>query len=154
MSQAFPSLTLSRVLIIVLDVLLGMFVGAVLAFVTALLLITAHVHAMQTTVNGWSITMTFGKATNGILRLGAGCPDRDAVGDVSTRHGDAPAIDRRLHGMDLGCDQQKRSDKRQHSPYKHPQQHVQDDDQHTTEGERRKSLAHGRIRRTVSRRTD
>lgn len=67
MSQAFPSLTLSRVLIIVLDVLLGMFVGAVLAFVTALLLITAQVHAMQTTVNGWSITMTCGKVTNGIL---------------------------------------------------------------------------------------
>src|SRR5579884_3837032 len=67
MSQAFPSLTLSRVLIIVLDVLLGMFVGAVLAFVTALLLIGAQVHAMQTTVNGWSVTMTCGKASNGIL---------------------------------------------------------------------------------------
>lgn len=41
--------------------------GAVFAFVTALLLITAQVNAMQTTVNGWSITMTCGKVSNGIL---------------------------------------------------------------------------------------
>jgi hypothetical protein len=39
----------------------------VLALVTALLLITAQFHAMQTTVNGWSITLTCGKASNGIL---------------------------------------------------------------------------------------
>jgi len=67
MSQTSPSPALSRALIIVLDVPLGMLVGAVLAFATALLLITAQVHAMQTTINGWSITMTCGKATNGIL---------------------------------------------------------------------------------------
>jgi hypothetical protein len=42
-------------------------VGAVLALITALLLITAQVHAMQTTVNGWSITTTCGKAGNDIL---------------------------------------------------------------------------------------
>src|SRR5579884_2099500 len=107
MSQAFPSLTLSRVLIIVLDVLLGMFVGAVLAFVTALLLITAQVHAMQTTVNGWSITMTCGNVTNGIPVRAACAEAQDAVGGFAKRHGDAPAIDSRLHGMDMGCDQQK-----------------------------------------------
>jgi hypothetical protein len=45
----------------------GVIVGAVLAVVTALLLITAQVHAMQTTVNGWSVSMTCGKASNGIL---------------------------------------------------------------------------------------
>ena len=45
----------------------GVIVGAVLALVTALLLITAQFHAMQTTVNGWSVTMTCGKASNGIL---------------------------------------------------------------------------------------
>jgi hypothetical protein len=45
----------------------GLIVGAVLAIVTTLLLITAQFHAMQTTVNGWSITMTCGKASNGIL---------------------------------------------------------------------------------------
>ena len=56
----------------VLDVVPGILVGAVLAFVTALLLITAQVHAMQTTVNGWSITMTCGKASNDPL-LKAAC---------------------------------------------------------------------------------
>lgn len=45
----------------------GVVVGVVLALVTALLLITAQFHAMQTTVNGWSVTMTCGKASNGIL---------------------------------------------------------------------------------------
>lgn len=45
----------------------GVVVGAVLALVTALLLITAQFHAMQTTVNGWSVTMTCGKASNGIV---------------------------------------------------------------------------------------
>lgn len=57
----------SRKLTIVLDVVPGVIVGAVLALVTALLLITAQVHALQTTVNGWSVTMTCGKASNGIL---------------------------------------------------------------------------------------
>ena len=56
-----------RKLTVVLDVVPGVIVGAVLAFGTALLLITAQVHAMQTTVNGWSITMTCGEASNGIL---------------------------------------------------------------------------------------
>ena len=56
----------------VLDVVPGVIVGAVLALVTALLLITAQVNAMQTTVNGWSITMTCGKASNGPL-LKAAC---------------------------------------------------------------------------------
>jgi hypothetical protein len=54
-------------LTVVADVVPGVLVGAVLAFATALLLITAQVHAMQTTVNGWSISMTCGKAGNGIL---------------------------------------------------------------------------------------
>ena len=45
----------------------GALVGAVFAIVTALLLIAAQVNAMQTTVNGWSITVTCGKAFNGIL---------------------------------------------------------------------------------------
>jgi MFS superfamily sulfate permease-like transporter len=41
-----------RKLTVILDVLPGVLVGAVLAFVTALLLISAQVNAMQTTVNG------------------------------------------------------------------------------------------------------
>lgn len=60
-----------RKLTIVLDVAAGILVGAALALVTALLLITAQVHAMQTTVNGWSVTMTCGKPSNGILTKAA-----------------------------------------------------------------------------------
>ena len=56
-----------RKLTVVLDVVAGMIVGAVLAFSTAILLIAAQVHGMQTTVNGWSSTMTCGKASNGVL---------------------------------------------------------------------------------------
>ena len=60
-----------RKLTIVVDVIPGVIVGATLALVTALLLITSQVHAMQTTVNGWSTTMTCGKASNGILTRAA-----------------------------------------------------------------------------------
>ncbi len=73
MSQTSRPLALSRVwavirkLTVVVDVVPGVIVGAVLAFATALLLIAAQVHAMQTTVNGWSVTMTCGKASNGIM---------------------------------------------------------------------------------------
>ena len=56
-----------RMLTVVLALASGGLVGAVLALVTALLLTTAQVHAMQTTANGWSTTMTCGKASNGIL---------------------------------------------------------------------------------------
>src|SRR6202011_6227345 len=56
-----------RKLTVVLDVVAGMIVGAVLAFSTAILLIAAQVHGMQTTVDGWSSTMTCGKASNGVL---------------------------------------------------------------------------------------
>jgi hypothetical protein len=42
-------------------------VGALLAFVTAILLISVQVNAMQTKVNGWSVTMTCGKASNAPL---------------------------------------------------------------------------------------
>jgi hypothetical protein len=51
----------------VLVVVGGVIVGAVLALVTALQLITAQAQTMQTTVNGWSVTMTCGKASNGIV---------------------------------------------------------------------------------------
>ncbi len=53
-------------------VVLGILAGAVLAILTAGLLINAQVHAMQTTTNGWSITMQCGEASNGIL-LRAAC---------------------------------------------------------------------------------
>jgi hypothetical protein len=73
MSQTSRPSALSRVwavirkLTVVADVVPGVLVGAVLAFSTALLLITAQVHAMQTTVNGWSVTLQCGQASNGIL---------------------------------------------------------------------------------------
>jgi hypothetical protein len=54
-------------LTVVLAVGLGVIVGAVLAFGTALVLIAAEVPAMQTTVNGWSSTRQCGQAGNGIL---------------------------------------------------------------------------------------
>jgi hypothetical protein len=50
----------------------GIIVGGVLAFITAILLINAEVNAMQTTVNGWSITLKCGVPGNDIL-LRAAC---------------------------------------------------------------------------------
>ena len=54
------------------DVVQGIIVGAVLAFITANLLINAEVKAMQTTVNGWSVTLKCGQPGDGIL-LRAAC---------------------------------------------------------------------------------
>ena len=50
----------------------GIIVGAVLAFVTAQLIMNAVVKAMTTTVNGWSTTFKCGQPGNGIL-LRAAC---------------------------------------------------------------------------------
>ena len=60
---------------IVLDVVQGILVGAGLAILTAILLINAQANAMQTTVNGWSVTLTCGEASNGIL-LRAACASK------------------------------------------------------------------------------
>jgi hypothetical protein len=54
------------------DVVQGIIVGGVLAFITATLLVNAEVKAMQTIVNGWSITLKCGEFSNGIL-LRAAC---------------------------------------------------------------------------------
>jgi hypothetical protein len=54
------------------DIVQGIIVGAVLAFITANLLINAEVNAMQTTINGWSITLQCGVPGNDIL-LRAAC---------------------------------------------------------------------------------
>jgi hypothetical protein len=45
----------------------GIIVGAVLAFLTAQILMNVAVRAMTTTVNGWSITMKAGQPGNGLL---------------------------------------------------------------------------------------
>jgi hypothetical protein len=54
------------------DVVQGIIVGGVLAFITANLLINAEVKAMQTTVNGWATTLKCGVPGNGFL-LRAAC---------------------------------------------------------------------------------
>src|ERR1700682_1216513 len=46
--------------------------GAVLAFLTANILMNAAVKAVTTTVNGWSIVLKIGRPGNGVL-LQAGC---------------------------------------------------------------------------------
>ncbi len=51
----------------VTHVVQGIIVGAVLAFLTATLIMNAVVRAITTTVNGWSITMKAGQPGNGIL---------------------------------------------------------------------------------------
>src|ERR1700732_1730484 len=50
----------------------GIIVGAVLAFLTAQIIMNAVVKAMTTTVNGWSTTFKCGQPGNGIL-LRAAC---------------------------------------------------------------------------------
>jgi len=68
-----------RKLIPILEVVAGVVAGSLLALSTAILLITAQVHGMQTTVNGWSTTMTCGKASNNILVRAACAQDYFAV---------------------------------------------------------------------------
>jgi hypothetical protein len=57
---------------IVADLVQGIIVGAVLAFITASVLINVEANAMQTTVNGWSTTMKCGVPGNNIF-LRAAC---------------------------------------------------------------------------------
>ncbi|MEO7001105.1 MAG: DUF1214 domain-containing protein [Ktedonobacterales bacterium] len=56
----------------VTHVVQGIIVGAVLAFLTANLIMNAVVRTMTTTVNGWSTTLKAGQPGNGIL-LSAAC---------------------------------------------------------------------------------
>jgi hypothetical protein len=62
-------------LLTVAAVVLGMILGAALVILTAGLLINAQARAMQTTTNGWGITMQCGEASNGIL-LKAACASK------------------------------------------------------------------------------
>jgi hypothetical protein len=55
------------------DIIQGIIVGAVLAFITANLLINAEVNAMKTTVNGWSTTQKCGAYCNNCILLRAAC---------------------------------------------------------------------------------
>jgi hypothetical protein len=49
----------------------GIIVGAVLAFLTAQIIMNVVMKAMTTTVNGWSITMQCGQPGNGLLQRAA-----------------------------------------------------------------------------------
>jgi hypothetical protein len=60
----------------------GVIVGAVLAFLTAQVLMNAVVRAMTTTVNGWSITMKAGQPGNGLLVRAAYARNLPAVNVV------------------------------------------------------------------------
>ena len=57
----------------------GVIVGAVLAFVTAQLIMNAVVKTVTTTVNGWSATMKAGQPGNGILLRAAFARNLPAV---------------------------------------------------------------------------
>jgi hypothetical protein len=57
---------------IIADVVQGIIVGGVLAFITANLIMNAEFKNIQTTVNGWSVTLKCGKPGDGIL-LRAAC---------------------------------------------------------------------------------
>lgn len=73
-SHPLPRSARHRVWAFLLNVafaVLGILAGAVLALLTAGLLINAQVKAMQTTTNGWSITMQCGEESNGILQRAA-----------------------------------------------------------------------------------
>jgi hypothetical protein len=49
----------------------GIIVGAVLAFITATLILNAVARAMQTTVDGWTTTLKCGQPGNGMLQRAA-----------------------------------------------------------------------------------
>jgi len=57
----------------------GIIVGCVLAYFTANLLINHEIQGMQTMVNGWSVTLTCGEPSNGILLKAACAKDLPAA---------------------------------------------------------------------------
>src|SRR5579862_6602804 len=63
---------------------------------------------------------------DGEVGLGAGGFHQGVVAGLATLHGDTPAIDRRLHGMNLSGNQQKSRGNCEHCPYENPRYHVQD----------------------------
>ena len=65
-----PPKTMSTPKIITV-IVLGVVVGAVLAFLTGGILIYIEAHTMETTVNGWSTTLNYGEWGNNILERAA-----------------------------------------------------------------------------------
>lgn len=72
-------LTLIRRRSVVADVVQGLVIGAVLAYLAAALIINVEVRAMQTTVNGWSTAPDCGVPGTGILVRAACAKDLPAV---------------------------------------------------------------------------
>jgi len=64
---------------IVTDIVQGIIVGGMLAFITSTLVINHEVSAMQTSVNGWSTTLKCGEPGNSILLRAACAKDLPAV---------------------------------------------------------------------------
>jgi hypothetical protein len=64
---------------IVSDVVQGIIAGGVLAFFTAILVMTAEDRAINTRFNGWSTTLKCGKLGNGILLRAACAMDTSAL---------------------------------------------------------------------------
>jgi hypothetical protein len=77
-------------------------VGAVLAFLTAQVIMNAVVKAMTTTVNGWSTTMKVGQPGNGLL-VRAACarilPAVNVVEEAAYWTTTVDSAGRRLHGQ-------------------------------------------------------
>jgi hypothetical protein len=64
---------------LITDIVQGIIVGCVLAYFTANLLINHDIKGMQTTVNGWDVTLTCGEPSNGILLRAACAKDLPAA---------------------------------------------------------------------------
>jgi hypothetical protein len=80
----------------------GVIVGAVLAFVTAQVLMNAALRAMTTTVNGWSTTTKAGQPGNGLLARAAFARTLPAVNVVQEAAYWTTTVDgagRRLNGQ-------------------------------------------------------
>jgi hypothetical protein len=80
----------------------GIIVGAVLAFVTAQVIMNAVVRAMTTTVNGWSTTVKAGQPGNGLL-VRAACartlPGVNVVQEAAYWTATVDSAGRRLSGQ-------------------------------------------------------
>ena len=60
-----------RKMTFIAGIALCIIVGAVLAFITAFLLIQYEAYTMETTINGWSTTLNYGEWGNNILERAA-----------------------------------------------------------------------------------
>jgi hypothetical protein len=64
---------------LITDIVQGIIVGCVLAYITTNLLINHEIKGIQTTVNGWNVTLACGEPNNGILLKAACAKDLPAA---------------------------------------------------------------------------